>query len=345
MIKTEVSPRLSICIATMNRADIIGETIESILSQACADVEIVVLDGASTDNTQEILEGYQRRFPALRYIRESVNGGVDKDFDRAVEAASGEYCWLMSDDDLLATDAVTTVLAAIDRAFSLIVVNAEVRTRDMLKVVEPRLLPFDSDREYAPDRAEVFFKDAANYLSFIGCVIIRRSIWMERQRERYYGSLFIHMGVIFQAPLPGKILVVARTLVSIRYGNAMWRSKEFEIWMFKWPDLLWSFDSISPAARAAVTKVDPWRRLKTLLIYRAKGSYSVNEYRRWIEPRLASLRERIGPRSVAAIPGFAANMAALVYSLIPRPGAKMFRIDMKKSRYYFGNWFNAKDRS
>ena len=96
-----------------------------------------------------------------------------------------------------------------------------------------------------------FFKDAASYFSFIGCVIIRRSIWMERQRERYFGSLFIHMGVIFQAPIPGRILVVARTLISIRYGNALWRAKEFEIWMFKWPDLLLVVSTASVRPRRA----------------------------------------------------------------------------------------------
>jgi abequosyltransferase len=340
-----LQPRLSVCIATMNRADVIGETLESIVAQAGDHVEIVVIDGASTDNTPEILERYRQRCPALRYVRETVNGGVDQDFDRAVMAASGEYCWLMSDDDLLAPDAVRTVLAAIDRAFSLIIVNAEVRSRDMSKVIEPRLLAFDSDREYGPDRVDSFFKDAAAYLSFIGCVVIRRSIWMERQRERYFGTLFIHMGVIFQAPLPGEILVISRALISIRYGNAMWRSKEFEIWMFKWPNLLWSFDSVSPAARGAVTRVDPWRNLKRLLIYRAKGTYSVNEYRKWIQPRLTSIRERIGPRSVAMVPGFIANIAGIIYSFLPNPRSKMFRIDMKKSRYYFGNWFNAKHRA
>ena len=68
--------KLSVCIATMNRADVIGETLESIVSQARDDVEISqILDGASTDNTREVVEGYRKqRFPALRYVRASSNG-------------------------------------------------------------------------------------------------------------------------------------------------------------------------------------------------------------------------------------------------------------------------------
>lgn len=330
----------------MNRGDLLGETLESIVPQAGEDIEIVLLDGASTDNTPEVAAQYQRRCPGLRYIREPINGGVDKDFDRAVEAATGEYCWLLSDDDLLAPDAIRTVLAAIERGFSLIVVNAEVRSRDMSQVIEAQRLVFDADRAYEPDRMDALFVDTAEYMSFIGCVVVQRSVWLDRDRERYFGSCFIHMGVIFQRPLPGRALAIARPLISIRYGNAMWKSKEFEIWMFKWPALLWSFDGVSASARQAICKMEPWRKLTTLVYYRARGSYSVTEYRRWIEPRLTSLRDRIGPRSVALIPGFVANVIALVYfAVFPNRSDGMIRIDMMSSPYYVGNWFNAKPRS
>jgi abequosyltransferase len=337
----KVSPKLSICIATMNRGDVIGETLQSIVSQAGGDVEIIVLDGASSDNTPGIVESYRQRFPALRYIREAVNGGVDKDYDRAVQAASGEYCWLMSDDDLLVPDAVPTVLSAIKRAYSLIVVNAEVRTRNMSRVLESRRLLFDRDREYGPDQLNAFFTDAALYMSFIGCIVIRRSIWMERNRESFFGTVFVHMGVVFQAPLPGKVLIIARPLISIRWGNALWRPKEFEIWMFKWPRLLWSFDWLHPSSREAVCRIEPWRNLKMLLLFRAKGTYSATEYRKWIEPRLTSLRERFGARVITLIPGIVANLVALIYTFRPNRNTNMARIDLMNSRYYFGNWFNA----
>jgi abequosyltransferase len=327
----------------MNRGDVIGETLESIITQLNDEVEIVVLDGASADNTPEVVESYRQRFPTLRYLRQPTNGGVDKDYDLAVQAATGEYCWLMSDDDLLVPDAVATVLSAIDRAFSLIVVNAEIRTRDMSKILETRRLQFDRDREYGPDQLNAFFTDAAVYMSFIGCIVIRRSIWMERNRERYFGTVFIHMGVVFQSPLPGSVLIIARPLISIRWGNALWRPKEFEIWMFKWPVLLSSFGWLDPSARDAVCQAEPWRNLKALLVMRAKGTYSVTEYRKWIEPRLTTLRERLGARTITLIPGIVANLAMLAYTF--RGNRKsmlaMTRIDLMNSRYYFCNWFNA----
>ena len=70
------APRLSICIATLNRGAFIGETLESIVSQAANEVEIVVVDGASTDNTEDIVRSYAARFPRLRYLRLENKGGV-----------------------------------------------------------------------------------------------------------------------------------------------------------------------------------------------------------------------------------------------------------------------------
>ena len=49
------SPLLSICIATHNRADYIGETLDSIIPQLTDEVEIVVVDGASTDATRTVM--------------------------------------------------------------------------------------------------------------------------------------------------------------------------------------------------------------------------------------------------------------------------------------------------
>ena len=52
-------PRLSVCVATYNRAEYIGETLESIIPQLTDEVEIVVVDGASTDGTSTVVKGYR----------------------------------------------------------------------------------------------------------------------------------------------------------------------------------------------------------------------------------------------------------------------------------------------
>ena len=80
--------RLSICIATLNRASFLKETLDSILDQASDEVEVVIVDGASSDGTEEFVHGLQMRFPRIRYVRRGKAMGVGRDFDAAVQHAA-----------------------------------------------------------------------------------------------------------------------------------------------------------------------------------------------------------------------------------------------------------------
>src|SRR5216684_779512 len=104
------APRLSICIPTYNFGAFIGDTLASIVPQLVDGVEVVVLDGGSTDNTTEVVESIQRRYPAVRYHRQDERGGIDRDLARTVELARGDYCWLFCADDIMRPDAVAQLL-------------------------------------------------------------------------------------------------------------------------------------------------------------------------------------------------------------------------------------------
>ena len=103
-------PLLSVCIATYNRAEYIGKTLESIIPQLTDEVEIVIADGASTDNTSRVVKHYAEACKQINYIQLPSKGGVDQDYCKAVELANGEYCWLFTDDDLIQPMAISTAL-------------------------------------------------------------------------------------------------------------------------------------------------------------------------------------------------------------------------------------------
>ena len=81
--------RLSICIPTFNFGEFIGETLESILPQVVDGVEVVILDGGSTDDTTAVVRSFQDRYPELRYVRRDERGGIDRDMARNVDLARG----------------------------------------------------------------------------------------------------------------------------------------------------------------------------------------------------------------------------------------------------------------
>ena len=309
------TPSLSICIATYNRADYLGETLDSIVAQLTDDVELLVVDGASTDSTPSLMKGYADGDARIRYVRLPVKGGIDPDYDRSVELARGDYCWMFTDDDLLKEGAVTTILAAISKGYDLVVVNAEVRDKNLRDVVEDRRIASSSDRVFGPAETDGLIVEALYYLSFIGGVVVRRSLWLERERRAYFGTEFVHVGVLFQKPLPNGALVIAKPYIVIRSGNAQWSTRSFEIWMFKWPRLLWSFGHISDAAKCRVSAKEPWRAFAVLLRQRSLGSYTPESYRKYLQDAPAGPIWKAGARLIAGLPmPIASAIRALYWS-------------------------------
>jgi len=342
---TQPTPlKLSICIATFNRGALIGATLESIIAQTTNDCEVVILDGASTDDTERVVAEYSRRSDRLRYVRQDRNNGMDRDFDRVVQLARGEYCWLMSDDDLLKPGAVAAVLEALRRNYSLVVVAIEIRDSDLSTVLLPCRPNFDSARVYGPDEMDRLFDEAGHHVTYIACVVIKRSIWLDREREPYYGTLHVHVGVCFQKRLPGETLVMAEPLIIHRFGNQTWLPKASEM-LSKWSSLVESLAISQSTKRKLSSQLSI--NLSTLLAWRAFGVYSLAEYRRWIRPRLRSTRDAVIPTLVALLPGVLVNaICVLYYSIVGSDdfARRGVMIMLRGSRFHVRNWLAFKGR-
>jgi abequosyltransferase len=104
---------LSICIPTYNFGKYIGQTLDSILPQTAKEVEVIILDGGSTDETGEVVAARQRDCEQLAYFRQDFRGGIDRDIEKVVSLARGKYCWLFSADDIMLPGAIGKVLNAI----------------------------------------------------------------------------------------------------------------------------------------------------------------------------------------------------------------------------------------
>lgn len=108
-------PKISFCIPTFNRSAFIGECLDSILTQWRDDLEIVIVDGASTDETSAVVARYQALRPEIRYFRRETNVGVDADVLKSAELATGEFCWFISDDDRIEPDTVAYLIGTLER--------------------------------------------------------------------------------------------------------------------------------------------------------------------------------------------------------------------------------------
>lgn len=97
---------LSIAIPTYNRAPRLEELLDSILSQMKepkGEVEICVSDNDSTDNTAEVVAGFQEKYPGLiNYNKNKKNLGADANIIKVIEMSRGEFVWTFGDDDSMA---------------------------------------------------------------------------------------------------------------------------------------------------------------------------------------------------------------------------------------------------
>ena len=110
-VRSERARRCSPCASPRTTAPRLLEPMLGSLCRQCAalgeSVEIVVSDNASTDGTREVVEAAATVYP-IAYIRNDANVG-SRNFLVSVEWASGEYAWVLGDDDLVLEGGLYTV--------------------------------------------------------------------------------------------------------------------------------------------------------------------------------------------------------------------------------------------
>jgi len=92
-------PKVSIGIPVFNGAKTLGKTIEAAINQDYPNIEIIISDNCSTDETQSIAEAFQLKYPQIRYLRQEKNYGMTANFSKVFEHATGEFfMWAAHDD-------------------------------------------------------------------------------------------------------------------------------------------------------------------------------------------------------------------------------------------------------
>ena len=103
-------PLVSILVSNYNYGRFIGDTIKSALDQTYSNLELIICDDGSTDDSVQIIEEYARRDSRLHLIRKA-NGGQASGFNAAFAASRGEIIALLDSDDLFLPRKVERVVA------------------------------------------------------------------------------------------------------------------------------------------------------------------------------------------------------------------------------------------
>jgi len=126
-----VIPLVSICIPTYNHAHFLPAAIGSALAQTERNLEVLVVDNCSADDTPAVVAGFCRADPRVRYVRNETNLGLVGNLNRCLELASGVYIKYLLADDLLEPDCVSTMIAAIESTSGIVLVASRRQLVDL----------------------------------------------------------------------------------------------------------------------------------------------------------------------------------------------------------------------
>jgi abequosyltransferase len=217
------TPHLSICLPVYNFGSFLGETLDSILPQAGPEVEVVVVDGASTDDTADVVARVRERWPALRYVRLDRRGGIDVDMVLSVDQAQADYCWLFSGDDIMRPGAVARVLEVIGSGDDVYICRHTICDKEMRFLADYPILPGQGMRRFdVAERAErqSFLRSAVNteaLFSFMSGLVIRRQAWQS-----------VPMGTQFTSRCWGhveRLLTLGAKGLKVCYVGEIWLDK------------------------------------------------------------------------------------------------------------------------
>lgn len=98
-----VKPLVSIIIPAYNAEDFLGETLDSILSQEYDNIEVIVVDDGSTDQTSKLVKGYQ---PRVSYYYQNNSGGSAIPRNTGIKHSSGDFLCFFDADDLMVSNRI-----------------------------------------------------------------------------------------------------------------------------------------------------------------------------------------------------------------------------------------------
>ncbi|UOR03949.1 glycosyltransferase [Hymenobacter aerilatus] len=117
-------PKVSIIIPTYNRASYLKKAVESILFQNFDDYEIIIVDNASTDNTEEIIKEIGSN--KIIYCKNKENIGMIGNHNRALSLIKGEYIHIFSDDDTMCQNSISKKVAILDKYINVGLVHSNI---------------------------------------------------------------------------------------------------------------------------------------------------------------------------------------------------------------------------
>jgi len=215
-------PLISIAMATYNGEKYLEKQLDSIYAQTYNNIEVVVTDDCSTDNTVEILGQYSKKH-GLQYSVNEKNLGFVKNFEKAITLCAGEYIALSDQDDIWETNKIHTLYHQIEDN---LLIHSDASLIDESGELTASSYTQNSHKVLRKDIIEYFFNNDAT-----GCTMMFSRKVLSSVLPMP-GNIISHdWWIAINAKQQGKITYVSEALVQYRQhqGNQIGAANSLKI--------------------------------------------------------------------------------------------------------------------
>jgi abequosyltransferase len=189
--------KLTIAIPTYNRSSFLNRNLELLLSQKHffkGQVEIIVSDNASSDNTSDVVHKFQELGLQIVYFRNDINLGPDRNILKCYKEAQGDYVLVLGDDDGLLEDSIKIILSLLNKYKSIgtIFLNSQ--------NIENTVIDYSEKVDYKIyyDLKSYLYR-VSYYVTFISGNIVNRKIINKVDLEKWSSSYLAQVPIILNA--------------------------------------------------------------------------------------------------------------------------------------------------
>ncbi len=263
---------ISICIPTYNGGEHLKENLDILIGNIGKyEIPIIISDNCSDDNTREIVQNAQERYPFISYSRNEKNLGVDKNFEKVLKLSDTDYAWLLGDDDTIRGDIVP------------VLENLEKYSPDLMFLGERNNVGNLKEGIY-DDKYLFFYNLSISGLSWMSACIFSKVIIERGQFERYYGTQFVHVGVImdYLGSYGLKLYYMENKYVELlRPGFVAYNTRIMEIYAKGWSELIFRLPGFTYKEKLKHfrkrTQISGMLNNKVLLSAHSQGSFSYKD--------------------------------------------------------------------
>ena len=119
-------PKLSIIVPTYNRERYLQKCLDSIVTQDYPNLEIIVTDDNSTDNTEQVVKHYIKKYPFIKYVKNRYIKGPNGNKNNGLDYCTGEIIGIFDDDDTLNEGVLLEMVNKILEGYDVVMGNCKV---------------------------------------------------------------------------------------------------------------------------------------------------------------------------------------------------------------------------